>query len=59
MKGSLKEVINFSFNHRIAKKAACTGHFDETERERVLAGTTSNKIVIQDSGWFFLVELLD
>ncbi|KAI6177749.1 Bardet-Biedl syndrome 2 protein-like protein [Aphelenchoides bicaudatus] len=33
MKGSLKEILNYSFNHRIAKNAACSGHFDETERE--------------------------
>lgn len=52
MKGSLKEVLNYSFNYRIARNACSVGRFDDSERERVVAGTTSSKVVIQDMGLF-------
>ncbi|KAI6229448.1 Bardet-Biedl syndrome 2 protein-like protein [Aphelenchoides besseyi] len=50
MKGSLKEVINYSFNHRFARNSCSVGRFDESGREKVVAGTSSSKVVIQNSG---------
>ncbi|KAI6188811.1 hypothetical protein M3Y98_00394600 [Aphelenchoides besseyi] len=44
MKGSLKEVINYSFNHRFARNSCSVGRFDESGREKVVAGTSSSKV---------------
>ncbi|KAI6217272.1 Bardet-Biedl syndrome 2 protein-like protein [Aphelenchoides fujianensis] len=56
MRGSLKEVLNYSFNHRIARNSCTVGRFDQSEREKMVAGTSSSKIVIQNSESIFHVN---
>ena len=54
MRGSLKEVFSYSFNHRLARSACAVGRFDDATSgggsESMVAGTTSNKLVFQNSG---------
>lgn len=50
MHGSLKEVLNFSLGHRIAKNSCAVGHFDEGGSTKLVVGTAANKLILQNSG---------
>ncbi|CAD5226673.1 unnamed protein product [Bursaphelenchus xylophilus] len=56
MKGSLKEIVNYSFGHRLAKNATSIGYVDQSEVEKIVVGTASNKVILQNSEAIFHVN---
>ncbi|CAD5219020.1 unnamed protein product [Bursaphelenchus okinawaensis] len=54
--GSLKEIVNYSFGHRLSRNATAIGRFDENSGDTLVAGTSSNKVILQNSEAIFHVN---
>lgn len=50
LKGSFKPIYSFGFNQHILPKGASYGIFDETRKLQIVAATTTNKIILQNTG---------
>lgn len=53
----LKAAFSFGFNHRIVNNGALAGIFEgesENQKQEIIIATDTNKIVIQNSGRFYI-----